>query len=411
MDASTVIGRASAISMLMQDITQVSESAFLNCSLALVSTIVNNPYFSGLDATVATVTAALSSLLEKGSSMPPDIANKLLTAVRSLAQGRQLSLAVRETATSIVTSNLRITTSLVYAGDLNSTLLEVPVSDIERVTKSSTSVVSVITAAQIYDNVGVTVSQMTRNLHRANGTFSPIVSISFYYYASVVRSEAQITLVNTKAVTYKKEQRLNGTVACAFSSHSYDVTVNCSYGRKFVVTCQANSTGSLRYTCPAYSEAAVCASWNGASYSADSYCETVAYSATNTTCICSNSRRSPSRRLADDEESNPTEHSLTSSALLIGEQFISVWVSAKDLNASTVKKNIIVLVTVCVLLAMLAAGTFGLVAWDRYVDENGKAKKMMKYTQKKRSIQNIIEYFEAVLPVEFTFRFVCIYEC
>ena len=406
MDATSVIGRAAAISMLMQDITQVSENAFLNCSLALVSTIVNNPYFSGLDITVKIVATALSNLLERGSSMPADIANKLFTAVQSLAQGRQLSLAVREIATTVVATNIRITTSVLYAEDLNTSQLEVPVSDIERVTKSSTSIASVRTAAQIYDSVGVTVFQMTRSPHRANGTFSPVVSSSFYYYASVVRSEAWITLVNTNAVTYKSAQKLNGTVACAYFSRPYEVTVNCSYGRIFIVTCEANSTGSLYYTCPAYSEAAVCASWNGASYSADSFCETITFSPTNTTCLCSSSRKLSSRRLSDNEQSNPTELSLASSAQLIEEQFISVWVSAKNLNASTVKNNIIVLVTVCILLAMLATGSFGLVAWDRYVEVNGKTEKMMKYTKKKRSLANIIEHFEAVLPVEFTFRYV-----
>ena len=88
-----VMARASSISMIMLDITQISASAFSNCTAAMVATVLSDPETAGHPSVAEQVVSALSYALELGSSMPPSLLSQISQAMAVLSAGMQASMA------------------------------------------------------------------------------------------------------------------------------------------------------------------------------------------------------------------------------------------------------------------------------------------------------------------------------
>jgi hypothetical protein len=167
-DASSDVirSRASSISKLLVDLSQLSNSALSNCTKALLRTLEISNGFAD-SATYSSASLALSSILESHNISPlPDTIIDMANAITSMITlSIQSTLLVSESPQSIVSKNLRAVVAVV---DGSSTLsLSPPQTDIEKLNQNSVTSIAVNTSlanTTVSEVRGLTVFQYTNIL-------------------------------------------------------------------------------------------------------------------------------------------------------------------------------------------------------------------------------------------------------
>ena len=126
-----ITSRASSISSILLDITQITDIALGNCTAALVETILEYPTIAGSPTTFALCSSALSTVLEKGAGLPKALLASVSVALSALATGVQGNMAIGQQTQSISTSNARIAVSLVDPSALASQQFYPPQTAVE----------------------------------------------------------------------------------------------------------------------------------------------------------------------------------------------------------------------------------------------------------------------------------------
>ena len=87
--SDVVLSRASSLTSVLQDITQVSDYALANCTLALVETVVRYPLIAGEASTASICVEAFSNVLSKGSRLSKTLLANVTQAMSALNSGMQ----------------------------------------------------------------------------------------------------------------------------------------------------------------------------------------------------------------------------------------------------------------------------------------------------------------------------------
>ena len=120
-----------SLSTVMNDLTLVSDAAYLDCSKALVESVNNRPDEAAADGTIDVVMAGFSSILSKGYPLPGTVLTDVTNAITSLALARQQLMAVDEVATEVTTQHIRLSTFRTAGPAFNSINLVAPQSSLE----------------------------------------------------------------------------------------------------------------------------------------------------------------------------------------------------------------------------------------------------------------------------------------
>jgi hypothetical protein len=112
MSDDVVVTRAVQIANLFQDMTQISDIAFMECSNVLVQTVEKNPVCQGSSA--ITIMNAFSNILNynRSTMLSSSIMIDISKVLAKLSQKCQNHLAIGESSYNIITSNIVLATSM-----------------------------------------------------------------------------------------------------------------------------------------------------------------------------------------------------------------------------------------------------------------------------------------------------------
>jgi hypothetical protein len=109
--SDVVSSRAVIIAKLFQDMTQISDTAFEDCSAVLVRTVDKDPVCKG--TSVNKISNAFSKMLDRDQSeITPTLLLDISTTMNTLAETCQSSIGVGEIPYSVATKNMDISTSM-----------------------------------------------------------------------------------------------------------------------------------------------------------------------------------------------------------------------------------------------------------------------------------------------------------
>jgi hypothetical protein len=295
-----ILSRASSVSNILLDISELSDAGFGNCTAALIETINSDPDLAGSESTATLCMEALSSVLQKGSSLAPGLVTNITNTLTVLNNGIQLSMAVGQQSVALTTANVRMATSVQTASDVDSLSFSPPQTDYEKYLGKNTTSIALntsLTAIESSSSVGVAVVQYASNPHgTATSSTSTALQLSSFLAVEPFGLRRRLdtsTLVkvfvqleNPAKVTYFTISPSSGTVNCRAAPVPYDIVVLCSVVN-FSVPCNGSTDAIVNYECPRITKEATCDMWNGTSYSSCVDCTVLVVDSSFTSCLYS----------------------------------------------------------------------------------------------------------------------------
>ena len=302
-----IISRANTLTSLLTDIHSVSDVALHHCTASLTAVIAQYGYLSSSDDVIEPVLSALSAVLERGSNLTSYLGSQISAALDTVMLGREYQLAVSE-ETSIVTTNLRYYVTADYSIALSERRFAVPQSSGEvMLGQQPASVVTQLPTANIYDIIKVSLAESNINFRRVP-TYSVPLKVQVHAdvasgvgsrrttrelraspLGSVEDTVVTMTLRNALSQQYETSYASEKVYHCAEKKVAYSVDAECQFNATQKLSCRANVTESIYYTCPSRIVQPLCIAWRGVGYAADVPCTLIHYSAQNTTCQCDGS--------------------------------------------------------------------------------------------------------------------------
>jgi hypothetical protein len=141
--------------------------------------------------------------------------------------------------------------------------------------------------------------------------------------------------------------------------------------------------------------------WDGTTFTVNTACTVVTFTPYNTTCLCTSASSSTS---SSDASGGSTAKSdlmeLATSAKIVINSIARNFVSARDLNLSTIKKNLVIFITISVVVFMTFAGLLNFLRVDF------KEKKVFSKETKhvKHRHLTMTKFFNSFVPDEFSGR-------
>ena len=162
--SDVITSRASSISSILLDITQITDAALGNCTAALVQTINSYPAVAGAGTTAGLCAQALSNVLEKGAGLPKELLAGVSSALTALTAGVQSNMAIGQQPLTMNTQNARVAASLVDSTGLASQQFSPPQSDVEAFQNTPKTAINfnMSSASSSDGGVGVAVVQVTK---------------------------------------------------------------------------------------------------------------------------------------------------------------------------------------------------------------------------------------------------------
>jgi hypothetical protein len=409
--SDVITSRSNAISGIFADVTQLSDEALVNCTESLLGTIDADPNLAGSSANIFEgVVIALSHILEKISvdgseSFPESLREAIYDAISSLSIGIQDNKAINEVKDSVVTSNIRLSTSL--SGSLAaSTTLEAPQTGYEfyaDVTPASLTVG--FTTIEDANSVGVSVLQYTNNPRGVSADAPPLgLEVTGYFNDGAggrrlaeVQTEVTITLVNSISLTNYFDRNIDGnkSVVCEYALDPYIVLLDCPFDQNLTHECNGFG-GTYNYVCPKreYLEAPQCITYNGTGFSVDPSCSVISFDSNTTTCLCTDITVSSTRRRLSSASSGLRD--FTAKAKIVVSNFINNFASLQDLSFDDIAANYVIVSVMSSILLVTFFGLFNLTRIDReeYVKRDEEKNKV--------KIKSAKAFMNSALPVEYS---------
>ena len=258
-----LVSRANSIASLLLDPTQISLSALLSCTDALLNTISAANDLPGVnicsDQGTDLIMNALSAISAGGNSLPPSLLDRVISTISIISVRRQDYTAVGE-STHVLTNNIRMSTTKQSTCDAAKSPFQAPLSaleDVFSVQKSSMQLANSApnaTAGFLQDStsntnsdcsatIGVTVVQHTSNIRQES---SKIPSMKVQLDGNVNMTGITLVLQNSQPTPYKV---LNSATVKSFTCRRlktgpYNVTVSC------IVEEGGNKTEDYKLRCP-----------------------------------------------------------------------------------------------------------------------------------------------------------------
>jgi hypothetical protein len=443
LDATVITSRANSVSSLLLDMTQMTDYALRNCTSVLTETIESGVQYI-VDANVANQCyGALSGVLSKGSSLPSELLDDVISSIALLADQMQSLLVIGQSASVVVAGNVRLSSRMVELSDLASTTFYPPRTGIESVRGASSGAVRLQVAntnnsasanatSAASHSVGVTLMQFTSSPYKST-TDSVSVGLRVTEYSkqaigsrrrlssvregvhsfangltSVSSSEAvsidvHLTLDNIHPVQYPFSFAHNGTVYCHRHMGAYNVTVECEDVGLYNITCEGTFFGTKAYTCPYQRVLPVCEYWDGQAFAANPRCAAKTFSSGNTTCFCEDGRYGSSRKLSLGSIAGDFVQYSTSSVLLRN-SFEMTRVDVHNMTPLITTKNYKAFMVATAFGAIFVGGLFLLVRTDLHEAFTKEKSDAIKAAVAHASMRNIALFMRSLVPTQYRRR-------
>ena len=386
LSADEITSQASTLNSIMSDSSEVSLDA-VTIGLSMVSSLVQASLESSIseDAASNIITSMSQMLSVNGSKGSDSIVQSLSSTVDSLGDSVISGLVSGEDAVEIISDNLKMSISKVFADEAGNASLSPPLSQTEKLSGSVPSSISLPSSGLSGDEVGISVLGWGSNPYTDFQVDSLPIRLSTSTSTSRRRmshtrkltSAFNVTIVmqNSQSVGYVYNPPQQFNVTCTTGTY-VEHTFNCS-GDIRSFTCDGTESGSQTLTCPSLQTSPSCEFWNGTAYS-DNHCEVTSYTSENTTCVCVISEQSYRRlsvakgRNLEEMSSQTTE--ISSMTTSVATEFVSTWESSASLSLADVRKNIVVFVTIsAVFFVAFFGGLYGV-----HLDNKDEAALMSK---------------------------------
>ena len=406
-----IASRMSSISSVLMDITQISETALGNCSVALIVTIREYPDIAGQSTIAPQCVTALSNVLEVGSALPSWLLGNISGTVSVLTTGMQSNMAIGEPAQNITSKNAQLGTSVASGSSLATAQFGPPrtsAQSFENVPMSSMSFGNPNSLGSSGAR-GVTVAQYNNNPFGSNNTHTTVLGNQVLSYGTsssgrrrlfnVQLPDLVMVLPNTAPVDYSRFSK-NGTVHCLKAPEKYVVSIKCQGNTTLHIRCNGTAAGNTAFNCPSHFVEPKCVMWDGTSFSTNNNCKVVAYTAWNTTCSC------PQRitNSALKGEAKAALKQTAGAAAAVGSDFVNTWKSAGALSLADLSRNLDVVITTASMVILYFAGLFLFTRWDRR-DKQAMVYKRRQALQSMR-IMKFDTFLVASTPVQLDTRVV-----
>jgi hypothetical protein len=287
--------RSMSLAALLLDVTQLTDEAFEECTDALTQTILANP--SGVaedERSFRAVLQALSTVLERGSSVPDRTFNDFSTALTRLALARQAVLAIDEPGTDVILRNFRMHVSKRSAQSLAVAAVNSPRTMLESLLNapSASIVVRNVDADEVL-GVNMVLFHTSPRPDVTNST--PVRFETIPYSGDSYSITTEVVLVNPRPIDYFMNYPEEQEVTCnsGIGMPQYNFTLTCPNNVTRELACDGGKAEVYDVMCPGEEQKPVCLRWNngnGGGFEKDPLCRVsgggTAYSGTNTTCEC-----------------------------------------------------------------------------------------------------------------------------
>jgi hypothetical protein len=219
-----------------------------------------------------------------------------------------------------------------------------------------------------------------------------------------LQPSALLVFQNLHPVAYLSTGGTRGAVACRRTDTAYNVSIRCSATAtsssvESIVTCPVVEgyvpSVAVNYTCASATESAACLVWNGTQYAPLPGCRAVAFSATNTSCLCDLTSPaaylSGSRRL--DTSASTTSLELTTTAQITSKGFVATLVSSGTLDMASLQRNNVIATTTSLLVVITVLGLVGFFWLDMRAGVRTVAPR-----KGPESLRSLNAFFDAALP-------------
>jgi hypothetical protein len=410
---SAIVSRMLIVSGLLRDISQISDLAYEDCMYVLTTTVISYPEYAAKDAAISTVISTLSYSLEF-ANVPDPIRAAVSECLELLGLSRQNGLSNGEMGTEIVSANLRFMTVVEYLGDLSKDIpFSMPRSGLEKALNTKLSGVGFGRGSKNDGSTtaGAGVSMWSGTEDTSGGGVSmtsPVVymKVTAIGTGDLTSDQFEVTLVNDALLDYSLSSAPEVSDYCDVSSDTLPYTINITCPNEIVpVECPGNSAGPITLQCPLSEPEPQCIMWDRQLkvYAVNPFCNVTNYTASETTCLCDslgvsqvNSlyNRSQTKTATNSPLSNPQLYQFTASLKTVGTEFVAIWSSAGDLQASDIKNNLVIFNCMAGLFVFSILGFIFL--WKS--DESFQKQK--KTTTAYRKAQDVKDFVNYLLPIE-----------
>jgi hypothetical protein len=319
-------------------------------------------------------------------------------ALGVLSAGIASSLSIREDPVQLITDNIRMSTYMVAASELDSTSFTIPTTSTEAFEDTA-----VVPALQVSSSeagtAGISVAMMQLTMNPENYT-SKAAAVGINIQGNTDDIQTIITLVNKAPVDYFNNTiDGNHSYYCDWSLFPFNTTYVCPDGGNVSISC-SGFAGLVTFNCPTtYQTPPSCQALTGSTFVDSSQCDVLYYTASETTCSCVNlfgdlsSRRS--RRLST---SSDTFLSIAADSTLVINSFTRLTKFTNNLNIHLVETNSVIVAVTAVITFMFVIGT----SWFVTVDQKESAAEATAVSKKATKFLRTKDFLNQVLPAEYS---------
>ena len=388
--SDVISARANAVADLLLDPSQLSSTGLTDCTSVLVDTVNAAPDIAGYGSNVVSKIIEALSLAVASDALSSSLLAAVTACLDALAEGAQANLAVGEDPLEAVSTNIRLSSSVVSIDSVSTGYFKVSQNFEESFEGESNTRVAISTSAAAASGaLGVTLFQFTNNPGGKATDATPVgLALKEYDDSSSGRRRrlvtgsrvysVTLTLQNTYAMTYETVAPATVEVFCFSSTSEYTLYDTCPDGETFTALCPG-VPGSWLSTCKGFHQLPACSIYDGSTYVESTACTTVDFNAMNTTCTCVT------------EASSVQISTLTKT---VYSAFFQQWqpsgMVVAELNTEVVN-------ALGAVIAIFFIGFFGFLFYDWRDKKNNRG----VVVEKEASGRNIHAFLESVAPPEF----------
>eukprot|EP01035_Chromulina_nebulosa_P020554 gene20554-26659_t len=435
-DSDVVVSRSQAVlGIFGPDGNGLSNQALADCTYVLTNLVSSNSQLSGLSNASTTILNAFSTVIDKS----PALADTITTSLISLGLGSQSNAAINQVPSTLISNNIRLTSSIVSSSSLASNSYVVPQTPLEAVANIQSPQVKLANPDTSNQNpVGVILINYLNNPRGFSGQSSQLnvqtvqynlISGSTSRRLSNIDNEwdfislagrqisesksssplnVSVIAQNIRDVSYVSVPTLEITVVCNLNPTTYNVSGICSDGyTEYNVQCSGLVRGRYNVTCPSHFSYPLCGVWNGTNYDSSGGCHVIEYTSSNTTCYCPGNNDAVLPTLSKQfTSSTSSSSSRRLSSSTTSQEVVTVF-SRTDTTLSTtfeafgplssISHNLVLVSTFITVCGILLLGILAFVYFDRYEYSKVTVSKLSKTN----AVRTIAGFFDALLPIEF----------
>ena len=339
--AEVVNARARSVHDLLIDVTQLSSVAVEFCTSVLVDTVAEYPSLSCQGTTPGLIVASLSQIVGvKSTALSAELFANVSIVVEQLSTSCKSQLVLGEDPIALISENLNVLNSLNEQDQLNRNMsFSPPQSKAAKFGAAPTASATIDASGATDDSnavVGVSVVQYNNNPQGAASNSTGLIVQLDGYRDAPIGSEGRrrrlavedglavtVVLLNMEPIDYQSVPAKDIIIKCITPrGREYTETRTCPTGFEFTATCPSHKKGNHYVTCPSFTTAPQCTTFDGAKFVEDSSCSVLAYDSLSTTCQCSYPASSPSRSRSLQQLQDSTLTPLSSSSTQYGSQVV-----------------------------------------------------------------------------------------